>query len=57
MLWAPVLIPGGRRELDRAVSAVRAQLAEAEFDADWAEGQAMPLEQAVAEALQGAPAG
>jgi non-specific serine/threonine protein kinase len=43
----PVERPGH----DATVSAVRAALGEATFAAAWAEGQAMPLEQAVAEAL------
>jgi len=38
---------------DRSVAAVRAQLEEAAFAAAWAEGRAMPLEQAIAEALAG----
>jgi tetratricopeptide (TPR) repeat protein len=47
---------GPRRRLDladydRDVAAVRAQLDEKSFAAAWAEGQAMPLEQAIAEAL------
>jgi hypothetical protein len=33
------------------VATVRAQLPEAAFDAAWAEGRAMTLEQAIAEAL------
>ena len=39
-------------ELDQAASALRAQLGDAAFDAAWAEGQAMTLEQAVAYALE-----
>jgi DNA-binding CsgD family transcriptional regulator/tetratricopeptide (TPR) repeat protein len=37
---------------DRVVTTVRTQLDEATFNAAWAEGQAMTLEQAIAEALQ-----
>jgi tetratricopeptide (TPR) repeat protein len=45
-------------EYERIVSEGRAALGEAAFDAAWAEGRAMTLEQAVAEALCGnGPAG
>jgi len=40
-----------RTDYDRAVASVRAQLDEATFGAAWAEGQALTLEQAIAEAL------
>jgi tetratricopeptide (TPR) repeat protein len=40
-----------RAEYDRTVAVVRAHLDEATFAAAWAEGRAMPLEQAIAEAL------
>jgi hypothetical protein len=38
------------------VAAVRARLGDRAFEAAWATGQAMTLEQAVAEALRDAPA-
>jgi Rhodopirellula transposase DDE domain len=41
--------------LAQAAEALRAQLGDAAFDAAWAAGQAMSLEQAVAEALEDAP--
>ena len=41
-----------RLKYDRVVAAVRAQLDEAAFEAAWAEGRAMSLEQAVAYALE-----
>jgi tetratricopeptide (TPR) repeat protein len=47
--------PSDHATFDRAVSAVHAQLAEVEFAAAWAEGQTMPLEAAIAEALEEAP--
>jgi hypothetical protein len=40
---------------EAALAATRAQLDQAAFAAAWAEGQAMPLEQAVAYALEEAP--
>ena len=49
-LGAP-LPPIEHAGIDSTVTAVRAQLGEAAFDAAWTEGQAMTLEQAVAEAL------
>jgi hypothetical protein len=49
--------PNKRAAFDRIVSATRAQLGEAEFAAAWAEGQAMPVEAVIAEALEEAPAG
>jgi predicted ATPase/DNA-binding SARP family transcriptional activator len=49
--------PNERADFDRPVSAARAQLAEAEFAAAWAEGQGMPVEAVIAEALEEAPAG
>jgi hypothetical protein len=49
--------PNQRADFERIVSAVRAQLEEAELAAAWAEGQALPVEQVIAEALQEAPAG
>jgi predicted ATPase/DNA-binding CsgD family transcriptional regulator len=42
-----------RAELDRDVAAVEAALGEAALRAAWSEGRAMPLEQAVEEALAG----
>jgi tetratricopeptide (TPR) repeat protein len=43
--------PAERVEYERHITAVRAQLDEATFAAAWAEGRAMTLEQALAEAL------
>jgi non-specific serine/threonine protein kinase len=43
--------PADRPEHDRNIAAVRAQLAPATFEAAWAEGRKMTLEQAVAYAL------
>ncbi|HEU5369441.1 MAG TPA: LuxR C-terminal-related transcriptional regulator [Ktedonobacterales bacterium] len=43
--------PNDQREVDSMTAAVRAQLDEATFQAAWAEGRALPLEQAVAQAL------
>ncbi len=42
-------------ELDRMIAAVRAQLDDATFQAAWAAGRAMMLEQAVANALEEHP--
>ena len=47
-----VRLPVERVEVDRNIALVRAQLGEAEFDAAWAEGQAMTMEQAVAYTLE-----
>jgi tetratricopeptide (TPR) repeat protein len=44
--------PADKPEFDRVIAAVRAQLEEATFEAAWAEGRKMTLEQAVAEALE-----
>jgi tetratricopeptide (TPR) repeat protein len=41
-----------RQELDRILAATRAELDEATFEAAWAEGRAMSLEQAIAYALE-----
>jgi hypothetical protein len=41
----------------RVASAVRAAKEVADYDAVWAAGQAMPLDQIIAEALEEAPAG
>lgn len=43
--------PNDKREIDDIIAAVRAQLDEATFQAAWAEGRELPLEQAVAQAL------
>ena len=43
--------PGDQPEHDRNIAFVRARLGEAAFEAAWAEGQAMTLDQAVAHAL------
>jgi hypothetical protein len=45
--------PVERGEHERLVAAVRAQLDEAEFASAWAEGQALPWERVVEEALTG----
>jgi hypothetical protein len=47
--------PDEQRMYDRAVAAARAQCDEASFGAAWAAGRAMPLEQAIAYALEDAP--
>ncbi len=43
--------PNDKREIDDIIAAVRAQLDEATFQAAWAEGRELRLEQAVAQAL------
>jgi len=43
--------PAARLTYERALATARAQLGEAAFSAAWAAGQAMPLEQAMTEAL------
>lgn len=43
-----------RAKFERDVAAVRATLGPPAFDAAWAEGRAMPLDQAIAYALRGA---
>jgi hypothetical protein len=45
------LAPAARSDQDQAVQALRATLGEEAFAAAWAEGRAMPLEEAVALAL------
>jgi predicted ATPase len=50
VLGAP-LTPSDRAEYDRYVAAARAALDEAAFAAAWAEGRALPLDQAIAIAL------
>ena len=45
------LDPADQIEFDRNVAAVRAQLTDDAFNAAWAEGRAMTLEQAIAFAL------
>jgi neutral trehalase len=49
--------PTERGLFERFVAATRAHLTEAEFAAAWAEGEAMQVEQAIAEALEEATAG
>jgi predicted ATPase len=49
--------PDGPGVREKAASAVRDEMAPAEFEAAWAAGQAAPLEQIIAEALEAAPAG
>src|SRR5262245_22619179 len=46
------LNPIGRAAYDRNLVAVRASMAEAAFEAAWVAGQALSLEQAIAEALR-----
>jgi tetratricopeptide (TPR) repeat protein len=46
-----------RRVREQAASPVRAVMEPAEFETAWAAGQAAPLEQIIAEALEEAPAG
>ena len=46
-----ILAPADRADHDRDVATVRAALGEAAFAAVWAEGRAMTMEQAIAEAL------
>jgi len=47
-----VMAPADRKEYDHILAAVRAQLDEAAFNAAWAEGQTITLEQAIEYALQ-----
>ncbi len=47
------LAPAERSDYDWAVGAMRAALGEEAFAAAWAEGRALPLEEAVALALEG----
>ena len=47
------LSPGARVDYDRDVAAVRAQLDEETFAMEWAEGQALTMEQAIEYALGG----
>ena len=49
------LFPIERATLDRSVAELRTQLLEASFNAAWAQGQAMTLEQAMAYALEAMP--
>ena len=48
------LAPQNRSDYDRAVAAARDELGEATFIAAWAAGRALPLEQAMTEALESA---
>jgi tetratricopeptide (TPR) repeat protein len=50
---APVA-PVNRAEYEQSLAAARAVLDETAFDAAWAAGQALPLDQAIAEAMAGA---
>jgi predicted ATPase/DNA-binding SARP family transcriptional activator len=50
--WTRCIIPWWRRELDRAASAVRAQMEAAEFETAWEEGKSAPLAEIIAEALE-----
>jgi tetratricopeptide (TPR) repeat protein len=49
--------PEEHAEYERYLTATRSQLPEDAFAAAWAEGQSMPLEQAIAEALEEPPPG
>jgi tetratricopeptide (TPR) repeat protein len=46
-----VIDPADQPDYERLLSALRAALGQADFAAAWSEGQAMPLDQAVSEAL------
>jgi hypothetical protein len=46
------LPPRERAELERELTRVQAVLSEKDFAAAWAEGQAMPLDRVIAEALE-----
>ncbi len=50
-----VLTPVDQAAFERDVAAARAQLDESAFDASWAAGRALSVDQAVAEALGGVP--
>jgi hypothetical protein len=43
--------PGDKHEVDRFMSNVRQQLSEDDFNATWAEGQSMTMQQAIAEVM------
>jgi tetratricopeptide (TPR) repeat protein len=47
----PFVLAANRTARDRTLADAQAQLSDAVFAAAWAEGQAMPLEQAIADAL------
>ena len=49
------LYPAERAAYERQLSAARVQLGEDAYAAAWAEGQALTLEQAIAEALSESP--
>ena len=51
------MTPADRADHDRDVATVRAALGEAAFAAAWAQGRAMTMEQAIAEALGGGDSG
>jgi tetratricopeptide (TPR) repeat protein len=53
-IGAPLSVPG-RAEQERTVGALRTALGKAAYEAAWAEGQAISLEQAIAYALEGTP--
>jgi tetratricopeptide (TPR) repeat protein len=50
-----VLAPADQAEFERDVAVARTQLGESAFAASWAAGRALPENQAIAEALGGAP--
>ncbi len=51
------VFPARRRELDQADAAICAQMDPSEYEAAWSAGHALPLDQAIALALQEATAG
>ena len=52
--WNIPLPPVEHADLDRVIAAVRAGLGEKAFTGVWAAGRALPLDEAVAEALEAA---
>jgi hypothetical protein len=49
--------PAQRRELDQVAAAIRARMDPSEFEAAWSAGHALPLDQAIALAVQEVSAG
>jgi hypothetical protein len=56
-VWDGPVSPPRRRELDRTAAAIRAHMEPAEYEAAWSAGHALPLDQAIALALEGATDG
>jgi hypothetical protein len=54
-LWSEDNHPQAHCVRDQVVAAVRATMEPAKFEAAWAAGQAAPLEQIIADSLEGAP--